>query len=147
MGGEPYFYIVPYQDDIVAALEDLRQREFQAGRYNPVVPFPGFSPSTDSPSPGARHPSIADALAAADANGTRSILDLDRISMVADFGAVVRLDESALRRYFRSTHPTREVVQANYDFWDSIERGQGIYIVLYKGDDPDEIFFAGYSYD
>jgi hypothetical protein len=28
-----------------------------------------------------------------------------------------------------------------------IERGQGIYIVVYRDDQPDQLYFAGYSYD
>ena len=39
MGGEPWFYFFPYQADINSALQALRRREFQAGRYNPVTPF------------------------------------------------------------------------------------------------------------
>jgi hypothetical protein len=33
------------------------------------------------------------------------------------------------------------------DFFEEIERGHGIYIIVYKDMGPDEIFFAGYSYD
>ena len=28
-----------------------------------------------------------------------------------------------------------------------LERGQGVYIVLYRGDTPSELLFAGYSFD
>jgi hypothetical protein len=34
MGGDPYWYAVPYQQDTDKALQELRQREFDAGRYN-----------------------------------------------------------------------------------------------------------------
>jgi hypothetical protein len=30
MGAEPYYYFVPYQPDVAAALQALRQREFDA---------------------------------------------------------------------------------------------------------------------
>lgn len=76
MGGHPYWYVVPYQPDIGAALEQLRQREFAAGRYNPVIPFPEFPVGPDSPSPGAKHKSIPEAMTTAREDGTRSILDL-----------------------------------------------------------------------
>ena len=33
MGAEPWDYFVPYENDIQAALDKLRQREFRAGRY------------------------------------------------------------------------------------------------------------------
>ncbi len=48
---------------------------------------------------------------------------------------------------FGKTRPTREMVEENEDLWEDLERGQGIYIVLYKDNQPDEIFFAGYSFD
>ena len=38
MGGHPWFYFVAYQSDINIALQNLRRREFEAGRYNPVMP-------------------------------------------------------------------------------------------------------------
>ena len=39
------------------------------------------------------------------------------------------------------------MVEANDDFFDDIERGQGIYIIIYDDRKPAEICFAGYSYD
>jgi hypothetical protein len=147
MGAEPYFYFVPYQADVDAALQALRQREFQAGRYNPVLPFLEFPIGPQSPSPGAQHTSIEEACEDADADGTRSILDLDRISEEPDFGAVTPLDEGALQELYGTTRPTREMIEQNMDFFEDIERGQGIYIVVYQDGAPAEIFFAGYSYD
>jgi hypothetical protein len=40
MGSHPYRYFVPYPDDFQQALEERREREFAAGRYNPVMMFP-----------------------------------------------------------------------------------------------------------
>jgi hypothetical protein len=73
MGGEPWFYFVPYQTDINNALQALRRREFQAGRYNPVTPFLEFPLDAAAPGPGAQHASIEEAIQDADADGTRSI--------------------------------------------------------------------------
>src|SRR5262249_42058879 len=39
----PGFYIVPYQPNITQALNELKQREFNAGRYNPATPFSHLS--------------------------------------------------------------------------------------------------------
>jgi hypothetical protein len=39
------------------------------------------------------------------------------------------------------------MIEQNMEFFEDIERGQGIYIVVYKAGRPDEIFFAGYSCD
>jgi hypothetical protein len=58
MGGEPWFYFVPYQADINNALQELRRSEFKAGRYNPVPPFLDFPINAGAPEPGAQHASI-----------------------------------------------------------------------------------------
>ena len=71
MGGHAWTYFVPYQPDILAAMQALRRREFEAGRYNPAVRFPM---DRNAPSPGAQHDSIEEALTASEADGTRSIL-------------------------------------------------------------------------
>jgi hypothetical protein len=39
------------------------------------------------------------------------------------------------------------MVESNMRFWDEVPRGQAIYIVLYEGDVPTELFFLGYSFD
>ena len=76
-----------------------------------------------------------------------SILDIERVSNDADYGVVCPLSPSEVARYFGNDKPTREMIGANMDFYEDIERGQGIYIVGYKDDKPSEIFFAGYSFD
>ncbi len=147
MGASPYFYFVNYQPDVNAALQELREREFRAGRYNPVMPFPPFPVGPQSPAPGAEHDSIAEALEDSDADGTRSILDLDHIADEPDFGAVTPLPEEILEDLYDTTQPTRAMIEGNMDFLEDIDRGQGIYIIAYKGGQPSEIFFAGYSFD
>lgn len=145
MGGEPWYYYVPYQPDINKALQELRLREFKAGRYNPVIPFQPHI-ITGAP-PGAQHGSIEEALEASDADGTRSILDMERVGTEPDYGVVVPLAGEELRGLFGTEQPSHEAIDKNMDFFEDIERGQGIYIVVYKDGAPSEIFFAGYSYD
>ncbi|MFO0892567.1 MAG: hypothetical protein U0790_25920 [Isosphaeraceae bacterium] len=147
MGAEPYFYFVKHQADLDRALQELRRREFQAGRYYPAMDELEFPPDEDSPAPGARHASIEQAFEDADADGTRSILDLERVSDQPDFGVVTPLGEDALRRYFGTTEPTRAMIEQNMDFFEDIERGHGIAIVVHQDGAPSELFFAGYSYD
>jgi hypothetical protein len=147
MGAHPYWYVVKYRADVAEALQELREREFRAGRYNPVIPFPNFPIGSNSPAPGARHATMAQAFRDADADGTRSIIDLSRVSNEPDYGAVTALGDEVLEGLFGTTRPTREMVEHNHDFWEDMERGQGIYVILYKDDQPDEIFFAGYSFD
>jgi hypothetical protein len=147
MGGESWFYFVPYQADIDSALQALRRREFQAGRYNPVTPFPDFPVDAGATGPGAHHGSIEEAISEADADGTRSILDMERVSDEPDYGAVTPLSDEDLVKLFGTSKPTREMIEANDDLFEALERGQGVYIVVYHDDKPSEIFFAGYSFD
>jgi hypothetical protein len=147
MGGEPWFYFVPYQADINRALQALRRREFEAGRYNPVIPLPEFPVEANAPAPGAQHASIEEAIEAADADGTRSILDMERVSADPDYGAITPLSEEDLVDLFGTATPTREMIESNEDLFEAIDRGQGVYIVAYRDGKPSEIFFAGYSFD
>ena len=147
MGSEPYYYFVKYDPDVNAALQELRAREFKAGRYNPVIPHLDFPISPDSPAPGAQHKSIRHALKAADADGTRSILDLDHISDTADCGAVAPLPPEGLDRLFGTQQPTHDMIEQSDELFENIERGQGFYIVAYRDGKPDELNFVGYSCD
>jgi hypothetical protein len=147
MGAHPYFYFVKHNPDINAALQELRDREFSAGRYNPVIRYLEFPLGPDSPVPGAQHKSIRHALKAADAEGTRSILDLDHVSDEPEFCAVAPLPQEELERLFGTVQPTREMIEASDDLFENIESGQGVYVTVFKDGRPDELFFAGYSFD
>ncbi|SFI04613.1 hypothetical protein [Planctomicrobium piriforme] len=151
MGAEPYWYYVPYEASADQALSKLRQREFEAGRYFPAMEYEElvdlFPTSSQSPAPGPQHSTIDEAIADAAESGTLSILDLDRISDVRDYGAVSKLPDKVVESYYGTTHPTRAMVEENQDYFDDLDRGQGLYIILYKGQQPSEILFAGYSYD
>ncbi|MCI0381420.1 MAG: hypothetical protein L0215_27865 [Gemmataceae bacterium] len=147
MGAEPYWYVVKHNPKIEDALDELREREFAAGRYNPVMPFLVFPITPQSPAPGAQHDSIEEALADSDADGTRSILDISSIADEPDFGAAAPLSDEALTALYGTTQPTRAAVEANMDFLEDVERGQAVYIILYKNGKPDELMFAGYSFD
>src|SRR5690349_4906609 len=116
MGAHPYWYFTKYDEDADAALQELRQREFEAGRYNPVIPFLRFPITAASPSPGPEHDSIEEGREAADADGTRSILDIDMVGDEPDFCVAARLGDDALEEYFDTTEPTHEMIESNMDF-------------------------------
>jgi hypothetical protein len=147
MGGHAYWYYERYDGDVDAALQSLREREFAAGRYNPVIPFPDFPPGPNSPSPGPQHASIEEIMEDAAEDGTRSILDLNHISDSPDFFAVAPLPDDVLQDLYGTTQPTRAMVEQNMDFLEDVERGHGVYIVLFDDGQPSEVFFAGYSFD
>jgi hypothetical protein len=146
MGGHPWWYLVPYEKGVASSLEALRQREFKAGRYNPAEPFPRF-PVDLAHTPGCKHSSIDEAREDSDADGTRSILDVSGLSARPDYDAVAPLDDDELMEFFGTTKPTAEEIEDCEELFEQIERGQGIYVVVYENDQPSQIFFAGYSYD
>jgi hypothetical protein len=118
MGGHIYYYAVPYESDINHALQSLRRREFEAGRYNPVVPFLEFeSDASVTTSPGKQHASIQEALDASEADGTRSILDIERIGTEPNLGVAVLLPAERLEELYGTDNPTREMVAKNMDFF------------------------------
>jgi hypothetical protein len=148
MGGHAYWYFVPYQEDLQQALDELRAREFAAGRYNPVIRYIKFTePEFSRQKPGAKHKTIAAALAASQEEGTRSILDIAKIAEAPGYGVAAPLDEEIVTDLYGTAQPARDIVENNMVFLDSIERGQCAYLVLYEGGEPTEICFVGYSYD
>lgn len=148
MGGHSYYYAVPYESDINNALQTLRRREFEAGRYNPVVPFLEFeSDASLTPAPGKQHASIQEAIDASEADGTRSILDIERIGAEPNFGVAASLPPERLEELYGTDKPTRKMVAENMDFFEDVDRGHAIYFVLFLDGKPSQIFFAGMSYD
>lgn len=123
---------VPYEDDIQAALDKPREREFQAGRFRGA----GRGPE-----------SIEEVLENMEEDGTASILDITHIADQPDSFAVTPLSQEELVEWFGADKPTRGMIAANMGFYEDIERGQGVYIIVYKDDQPSEIFFGGYSFD
>jgi len=152
MGGGVWSHFVPYREDIAGALEDLQRQEFEAGRYR--KPFGPHLPAT----------SIVEAVRACDASGTGSILDMIGIAdeprpsgfrledaFEADidpmFSMVAPLASEQLIELFGTERPSRAMIEDNDALCELIDRGLGLYIVAYDGDEPSELFFAGYSYD
>ena len=150
MGAEFWSYSVPYQQDIRAALETLREREFRAGRFwQPTQVASGFFGRILGRAPSKPKPpaSIREALKISGATGTRSILDMERVSDKPALGALSPLPAEELRSPFGSEQPTVEAVEQSDEFIERLGRGQGIYIITYQRGNPDGIYFAGYSYD
>ena len=147
MGAEPYWYFVDYTPDYERALHDLREREFLAGRYNPVIDHIDFPLDENSPCPRRKHKSIQAALDASDAEGTRSILDIEMIGTQPDYGVASPLNPDLLQDLYGTCQPTHDMVEDNLDFVEEIERGQCVYFIIYKDGKSHEIIFAGYSFD
>lgn len=169
MGSHPYHYFTPYQDDLEAALQGLREREFRAGRYDPALRKANpprysfqlkFPPDASWPSPGAQHASIEEAFEASAEDGTGSILDLFHIGDHPDYCIACPVPPDDLVAIFGTTQPTRGQLETIFHtprqrpdddpataLFERIERGQGRYIVVYANEEPSEIYFIGYSFD
>jgi hypothetical protein len=146
MGAHPWYYSVPYVEDVAGAFSALREREFHAGRYNPAESFPRF-PVDANHTPGCRHASIEVARQAAGASGTRSIVDIDRLGDRPDFGVASSLSDDEFEDLFGTKTPSIEEILDCDELFDQIERGQGVYVTAYEHGEPVQIVFLGYSYD
>jgi hypothetical protein len=148
MGGHAYWYFVPYQDDTQASLDALRTREFEAGRYSPVIRYLKFSePAFSAQKPGKAHKSIKAAIKASAEEGTRSILDIDSVGDVPDYGVAAPLPAEKLHELYGTDKPTHAMVEGDMSFLEDVERGKCIYFVVWEAGTPKETLFAGYSYD
>jgi hypothetical protein len=139
LGSQLWEYCVPYQASIQKALEELREREFKAGRFYRSE----LRPKT-----------FEDAIRNADAAGTRSIIDIDKISATRELETISPAPLGMLHVLFETDKPSHAMVESaskklSHDFQAFLEtygRGEGLYIILYDGDRPIEIYFAGWSY-
>ncbi|GHG15767.1 hypothetical protein CBQ26_17730 [Deinococcus indicus] len=147
MGGHLWWYVEPYEPDVAVVLQRVRQREFQAGRYSPVIPVPAFPVTAHSPAAGPDHDSIEDALEAADAQGTRTILDVPGLADSDDDWGMRPPDRETLLDLFGTTRPALAQVQASDRLTESLDRGESLYVVAYEGGQPAYLYFTGYSYD
>ena len=132
MGADPYEYTIPYEADMQAALEKLRAKVFASGDYR------GAEMNPSSPE---------EALAMMEEEGTASILDILQVSQQPDFCCAAPLSTAELQQYFGTDRPTKAQVAQNFEWAESIERGQCRYVVMYDGDEPSEVYFFGYSFD
>lgn len=175
MGASSWSYFVPYQADIFKALQELREEVFRKGEYYQRPPywkdmtfeesFPHDLDLTEEdkadylaefqalqalPEP----TSIETLLQWNAEDGTHSIIDIKKITPTSDFGAAAPLSAEELKRIFGTEKPTREMIKTKEE--DLVvflqeelgrSRWQGTYIVVYKGNEPVQIYFTGSSGD
>ncbi len=80
--------------------------------------------------------------------GTHSIIDIERVAAAPGFGVASPLSAQEYRELLGTAKPTHEMVQQQADQLEMLrERGEGVYVLVYKEDQPDEIFFTGFSGD
>jgi hypothetical protein len=173
MGASGWSYIVPYQPEINTALQRLRQEVFESGQYEKrdhsewrSIDEGGFRKRIASdpleiqeilldewryiknlPEPD----TIERLLNWNQESGTHSILDIYKgVSQSVASGTVSPLTERELTNLFGTTRPNHHQVA---DWLDKMDlhnlrrRWHGLYIIVYDGDVPTEICFAGFSGD
>ncbi|MFO0554434.1 MAG: hypothetical protein U0271_38990 [Polyangiaceae bacterium] len=142
VGASDWEYWVPYEADIGAALAKLRAKSFASGNY--YVGRGKYKIQTPS--------SIEDYNAKMNAlglaSGAHSILDMREVADEPGFFKVAPLADPELMELFDTTKPTRAQVTAKSEHLRGLRASWlGTYIVVYEGDEPREIYFAGFSGD
>lgn len=171
MGATVWSYRVPFQQDIGAALEQLRWTVYLEGDYIMRDPDPSLQLTEAEfratlPGNGddgdlgtfqlewwreARLrpvPVDPDSLFASQDDGTHSIIDMQAVSATPDYFTVSPLTDEQLVEIFGTTMPSADQV---VDLEDSVlaqrQRWHGAYVISFDGPTPTEIHFLGFSGD
>ncbi len=81
-------------------------------------------------------------------DGTHSVLDFHQVGDAPDYGVAAALSDDELTTLFGTPRPTRGQVTEKRDaLIQHRGRGMASYVVVYDGDEPTEIAFAGISGD
>ena len=137
MGANAWTYFVPFQPDVLVAMEWLRQSVLASGRYR----IAGARPRVPARS-------IREALDLAGASGTESILDITGgLATAPTPGRLWRVPPEELEELFGTTTPTRDEVGDAADLFDRLGRGEAACVVVYADGGPTELLFVGYSFD
>jgi hypothetical protein len=137
-GSQLWEYCVPYQPDLQKVLAELREREFKAGRfYRSELKPKDFD----------------EAMRNADAAGTRSIIDIEKVSPKRDIFSISPAPPDKLKALFGTEKPSHAMVENASKksphefqvFLETYDRGEGVYIFVYEDDRPCEIYIAGWS--
>jgi len=160
MGASDWAYFVPYQTDLESALQALRQNVFANGEYykpadwfrrlheDNIIDQQRLTTLLESVSSTPEPQTIEELIQMRGLDGTHSIIDITRVSTELDYGVVTPLSEQEYSDVFGTDTPTHEMVEQKADHLVTMrERWQGVYVLVYEGDVPNEIFFAGFSGD
>jgi hypothetical protein len=172
MGASLWMYFVPYQEDVQAALNALREDVFRRGDYfrldydlNAEPPTADqlrgrFGDDAEMHAEAMREEHewrkgldpTADIDTLLDWNadaGTHSILDISEVSETPEHSTVYPLPAQQMRDVFGTDQPTRADIQANETSLDGliVARWTGFYFPVYQDGQPQEWCFFGVSGD
>jgi hypothetical protein len=84
-------------------------------------------------------------------SGTHSILDIESVGQTRADDGIYPLPREFLLRYVGTAEPNRAAVEKLRErgmlLGEAYERGQGVYVILYRDGKPDEIYIEGASGD
>ena len=165
MGASGWQYFTPYRPDPEDALQELRNRVFDTREF---LRAPTASwVSADGLTVAlrivvriarfafwfrlrrlARARSIDEVLDLAGENGTHSILDVERTASARGIGMAAPAPRRWLQEIYGTGEPTRELVERHTGELDErLDRGEAVYVLVYRDGRPDEIYFEGHSGD
>ena len=168
MGSFRYHHIVPFEQDLEASLQKLKEREFHAGRYFPALEMYDLTPDQMLRlTPGAQHDSIEEAKEEAAEEGNRSILDIDGFSAEPEFCRAYLVPEEEVRNALGTDRPTPALIDSVMSFsyeennpesllnlmenWiefeETVDRGFCYCLKLYEGARPTHLLYFGFSVD
>ncbi len=173
MGASAWASRVAYQPNIAAALETARWEAFRAGNfYRSPDELPHartmtedqfvawcveeYGPQADGEEArlmwrAARiEPNDPDTLLAAQPySGTHSVIDMTGVADIPSYNKVAPVGDDQLDALFSTRTPSTDAVAAAVaeGKLDLYGRWHGTYIVGYRDDTPEEIFFVGHSGD
>lgn len=130
-------YLVPYQPDFQRALDDLRAEAFRRGAF--------FQPYTDRGGPAFVPPTTIDAVhALVGEQGTHSILDIHRFSLMAGPGLLSLVPDRVRLQLYGSLEPERDDVDHHkFALVHHMDEGEARVLVVWKHGEPDQLYFEG----
>jgi hypothetical protein len=163
MGASGWHYFVPFQPDIKAVLDQLREDVFDKGEYLKPALFYGalMHQVGDQLEPNVvdevniaiedfkKRPepqSIEELIEMNAEMGTHSIIDIHEISEEPGFGVIAPMPEKMVTNMFGTHRPNHSQIESKVDELFMNIRAC-YYVLVYKNDSPDEIFFIGFSGD
>jgi hypothetical protein len=147
MGASGWAYYTPYRDDPRLALRELQQRVFSSRDYGiPLLRGTFLGWFLDFRRRRAR--SIDELLELSAEAGTHSILDITDVGPRPARGRAWPLSDRDVAKIFGTATPTRaDIDPRRGELSSSVDRGQGVYLVVYRDGQPHELYFEGKSGD
>jgi hypothetical protein len=171
MGASEWMSFAPYQPDMNKVIQDLREDAFRNGKYynfaeyalkqlrdldyedyNPYEYHPRYrltKAELERLKILSQPETLEDLIKIQGDSGTHCIIDIDGISPTPQYRMATPVSEEQLVELFGTTKPTRTMVEMlKPHFKDLInEYWMAVCLVVYKNDEPDEVFIYGITGD